>query len=148
MDGAALPGHPGWTVRLPFDRDEVLKNADVMGNCTGYYHESIHQGSEFLLIIDGPRGEQCNVGLARRHDPLDIVELKDRFNAPAPHWMDVAVRAMMAASQRPQYRPAIAVAPDDAALSEPPLRQPKPRRRPGGGLRRRPSSRPPGCRAA
>lgn len=142
MDGVALPGHPGWVVHVPVDRHELLANASTMGNCSGYFDRRIEERDGFLLIVTGPSGQRCNAALANRHDGLDLVEIKDRFNVPAPVWMEAALLLMVERAQSKAASTAPTSETDGRAVSEPPVRRPKPRRRPGGGTRRRPPMRP------
>lgn len=141
MDGASLPGHPGWRVTVPVDRDELLSNADIMGNCSANFDQWIRWGESFLLVVTGPSGERCNAAIHEQRGRFEFGEIKDRFNAPAPAWMEAALLAMLERVLRPARRvaglPAMEMLP-----SEPAVRRPKPRRRPGGGARRRPPTRP------
>ena len=144
LDGASLPGRPGWMVTVPVDRHELLANATIMGNCSGYFHQRIQEGESFLLIINGPAGQRCNAALASASRGFEIFEIKDRFNTPAPEWMEAALWATIERSLRPVRHISMASNPVDAPPKEPPTRHRKPRRRPGGDTRRRPPTRPSG----
>ncbi len=106
LAGQKLPGHTDWAVRLPVNERELRMNAAEMGNCTAGYGRAIECGDEFVLIIDGPAGQACNVSIELYDGRWTVTESRARFNEPEPGWMADAVEQLLqrATAQRPSRR--------------------------------------------
>jgi hypothetical protein len=96
LDGHIFDEAPCWRAFLPVDSDELLANAEKMGNRSECAEIFILLGVFWILILEATGGQTVNVELGRIDGKVRVISiLGPGYSSNVPAWMRPALEALL-----------------------------------------------------